>query len=78
MKILKCPDCGTLHPVDQKAKGTWCNCHNPAVHLDSRKRCVGTLRKRKVRQAEKLAKDLNMDLSTLLNDLLEMKSHGES
>ena len=73
MKILECPECGTLHPVDQKASCVLCTCHNPYTFVSAEKHCVGVLRRGKVRQALKLAKDLKMDLSKLLMDLLELK-----
>jgi len=76
MKILKCPDCGTLHPADQQASGVLCYCHNPYTFVSAEKHCVGVLRRGKVKQAERLASEYNISLSKLLSDVLELKSYG--
>jgi hypothetical protein len=78
MKILKCPNCGVLHPVKNLDAGCTCNCHNKPFRVDAKENLVGIMSADWVRTARAYAERFGENLSDVFSKILAMQEEAKT
>jgi hypothetical protein len=77
LKILKCPNCGAVHIVSNRARGALCPCTNAPFGLDAVECLIGFLAPRWIRRARIFAEQFDRNLSDVLIKLLAIQEEAQ-